>query len=56
MLSIERLREIDPELKDLSDEDIEEVRAILYDLGDLIWDVWLEEQREKWKKGNVEGR
>ena len=43
MLSIEKLREIDPELKDLSNEEIVKILASFYELGEIIWDDWLEQ-------------
>jgi hypothetical protein len=42
MLSIAQLRKIDPALAHLSDEEIEEIRDTFYDLGQLIFDDWLE--------------
>lgn len=44
MLSIEQLRLVDSTLKNLTDEELEEIRKELYDLGQLIWDDWLEEK------------
>jgi hypothetical protein len=42
MLSIEKLRKIDPALAHLTDDEIIEIRDTLYDLGQLIFDDWLE--------------
>ncbi len=42
MISLEQLKEIDPNLAHLSDDEIIEVRASFYDLGTLIFDDWLE--------------
>jgi len=42
VLSIEQLRKIDSKLTHLSDEEIMEIRASLYDLGGLMFDDWLE--------------
>lgn len=42
MLNIEKLRKIDPDLAHLSDDEILEVRDSLYDLGQLMFDDWLE--------------
>jgi hypothetical protein len=42
MLSPEKLRKIDPKLAHLSDDEILEIRASLYDLGGLMFDDWLE--------------
>ena len=46
MLSLEKLRDIDPRLKMLSDEQLERVRAKLYDLGQLAFETWLKERNE----------
>lgn len=43
MLSLERLRSIDPELERLSDSDVEAIRQALYEAAQLAFDVW-------WKK------
>ena len=39
MLSLEDIRKVDPELADISDAELEEVRATLYELGRLAYDV-----------------
>ena len=39
MLSLEDIRKIDPELSDVSDAELEEVLATLYELGRLAYDV-----------------
>ena len=44
MLSLEQCREIDPRLRDLPDELVEEIRDKLYALGQLAFDEWTEEQ------------
>jgi hypothetical protein len=46
MRSIEQLRSIDPELRDLSDEDATEIRAKLYALAELALDCWIEHARK----------
>lgn len=45
MLSLEQCRKIDPELKNLSDEELLEVRDLLYQMGQLAFDNWA---KEKW--------
>ena len=40
MISLEDLRKIDPDLKNMSDERLFEVRAKLYALGQLAFDSW----------------
>ena len=47
MLSIDQLRNIDPELRDLSDQDITDIRTRLYALAELALDCWVEQVREK---------
>jgi hypothetical protein len=42
MLSPQQLRKIDPTKAHLSDEEIVEIRDAFYDLGQLIFDDWLE--------------
>ena len=42
MLSIEKLLKVDPELEKLPLEEIEKARLKLYELGQLIFDDWLE--------------
>ena len=45
MLSIDHLRNIDPELQDLSDDELIDVRARLYALAELALDCWIKEVR-----------
>lgn len=40
MISIQQLRKIDPELDNLSDEEIIQIRDALYELGQLIFEDW----------------
>lgn len=42
MLSLEKLRKIDPELEGLSDIELEELRASIYETVQLAYDVWWE--------------
>jgi hypothetical protein len=46
MLSVNQLKNIDPELRDLSDEDVTEIRAKLYALAELALDCWIRHARE----------
>ncbi len=49
MLSIERLKEIDPELtKGMTDEEITEIRDSLDELADIIFDSWMDDRRVKY--------
>ncbi len=45
MLTPEQCRQLDPELKGLSDEELTRVRDALYKLGQIIFDDWLAETR-----------
>lgn len=44
MLSVEELKKIDPDLAGLTDAELEEVRAELYAVGQLAFDVWWTEE------------
>lgn len=45
MISIEQLRKIDPiNLGSLSDEDLDIVRAKLYELGQFAFDEWIKKR------------
>lgn len=41
MLSIDQLKQIDPKLKTLTDEELELVRYKLYELGQFAFEEWL---------------
>jgi hypothetical protein len=47
MLSIERLREAQPKLKDWSDGDVEKLRDNLDALADILFDRWLEKRNKE---------
>lgn len=48
MLSIEKMKKLLPkEDKNLSDEEIIKIRDKFYELGQLIFDVWLDEKNKK---------
>ncbi len=40
MLSLEKIRKIDPELSSLSDTELLEIEGALYAMGQLAFDVW----------------
>ena len=40
MLELNRLRKVDPDVVDLSDTQLEEVRAKLYEVAQLAFDLW----------------
>jgi len=46
MLSINHLRNIDPELQDLADDELIDIRAKLYALAELALDCWIKEGRQ----------
>jgi hypothetical protein len=41
MLTLEDCRKIDPSLRDLTDEQLRQIRASLYDLGQLAFQSWV---------------
>jgi len=47
MLSLEKLRKIDPELANLSDEELTAFRADLYETTQLAFDAWWAERGSK---------
>jgi hypothetical protein len=56
MLTLEQCRQIDPELKKLSDEELTKVREALYKLGQIIFDDWITEKRgSKYPVGDSRG-
>jgi hypothetical protein len=44
MLTPAQMRKIDPELAKLSDAELEGIRATLYEMADLAFDVWWQEK------------
>jgi len=42
MISLERLKEIDPKLQGKSDEELTKIRNLLYGLGQLTLETYLE--------------
>jgi hypothetical protein len=51
-LSIEKLREVSPKLKDLPDEVVEKIRDDMDKLADVLFDMWLE-KKNKGKQNDV---
>lgn len=47
MISLERLKSIDPSLQSIPDEELEHVRVKLYELGQFAFELWLKERNEK---------
>lgn len=45
MISLEKLREIEPALEKVSDEELIVIRNLLYAQGQLAFEMWLEGQR-----------
>jgi hypothetical protein len=50
MLTLEQYRQIDPELRKLSDEELIKIRAALYELGQIIFDDWLRQRQKSGSK------
>jgi hypothetical protein len=44
MISLEKLREIEPALEKVSDEELTVIRNLLYAQGQLAFECWLESQ------------
>ncbi len=40
MISLEKIRQIDPETKHLTDEELEKVRDSFYEFGQLVFEDW----------------
>jgi len=49
MLTIEQCRKIEPELKDLADEEVLDILNDMYSLGGLAFEKW---QKERFQKSN----
>ena len=47
MISLDRIRELEPKLKDASDEEVAIIRDYLYGLGQLLYETWEDEQGSK---------
>lgn len=44
MISLEKLRKIDPETKHLADKEIESIRQEFYAFGQLVFEEWCDEK------------
>ena len=44
MISLDRLRKIDPDTDHLTDDELEKVRQSFYDFGQLIFEDWQEQK------------
>jgi len=47
MISLSRIREIEPSLQHASDEEVALIREKLYGLGKLMFDTWVDENGSK---------
>lgn len=47
MLSIEKLRQIEPALAELPDEEVEVIRDALYDAAGMAYELWREKSGSK---------
>lgn len=47
MISLDRIRELEPKLKDASDEEVAIIRDYLYGLGQLLYETWEDERDSK---------
>ena len=47
MISLDRIRELEPSLKNASEEDVAMIREQLYGLGQLLYETWQEEHGSK---------
>jgi len=45
-LSIEKLREVDPKLRDLPDAEVEKIRDEMDKLADFLFDLWLKKKNK----------
>jgi len=44
MISLDECKKIQPELVDLSDEEVKKIRDLLYGLGQLVFETWNEKK------------
>lgn len=44
MISLDECRKLDSRLEKMSDEEVRKIRDSLYELGQLAFDIWLEEK------------
>lgn len=45
MISLRKMKELDPELEKLSDAELEELRRALYETAQLAFEVWWSEKQ-----------
>jgi hypothetical protein len=46
MISLEKIRELEPDC-DLTDEQLEELRADMYGLADMAFDKWIKDKNKQ---------
>ena len=44
MITLDRIRQLEPKLKDASDEEVAVIREYLYGLGHLMFETWQDEK------------
>ena len=44
MLSLDKMRKVDPQMEKLTDEELKAIRQSFYELGNLIFDDWCEQK------------
>ena len=44
MIGLDKLRKIEPDIAQLTDSELEEIRQSFYDFGQLIFEDWLEQK------------
>lgn len=47
MMSLERMRELEPSLSSKSDEEVAEIREALYELAELALDSYFEKKKQE---------
>lgn len=47
MITLDRIRQLEPKLKDASDEEVAVIREYLYGLGHLMFETYQEEKGSK---------
>lgn len=52
MISLKRIRELEPKLKDASDEEVALIREKIYGLAQLAYDSYKEERDSKFAVGS----
>jgi hypothetical protein len=45
MITLNDMKRIDPKLSKYSDQELEKIRALLYSLGQLAFDSWMDRQK-----------